>query len=42
MKTEQVGSTEGSSLSPQTQAEIKVLQKYGLRWAVLAAWADEL
>ncbi len=44
MKTEQAGSTEGtgSSLSPRTQAEIKTLQKYGLRWAVLAAWADEL
>lgn len=27
---------------PQTKVELAVLQKYGLRWAVLAAWDDEL
>lgn len=26
----------------QNRVEIEVLKRYGLRWAVLAAWADEL
>ena len=28
--------------NPRLKAEIETLQKYGVRWAVLAAWADEL
>ncbi len=30
------------ALDRQTRAEISALQRYGLRWAVLAAWAGEL
>ncbi|MHB8078720.1 MAG: hypothetical protein ACYDIE_05655 [Candidatus Krumholzibacteriia bacterium] len=26
----------------QNRVEVEVLKRYGLRWAVLAAWADEL
>jgi len=29
-------------LSSQTEAELSVLRKFALRWAVLAAWDDEL
>lgn len=30
------------SQNERIRAEVSVLEKYGLRWAVLAAWADEL
>lgn len=30
------------SQNDRIRAEVSVLEKYGLRWAVLAAWADEL
>jgi hypothetical protein len=31
-----------SALTDRTRAEISALQRYGLRWAVLSAWAGEL
>jgi hypothetical protein len=44
MRTEETGTNPGGPLEvgSRTQTEISTLQKYGLRWAVLAAWADEL
>ncbi len=32
----------GKPIDERTQAEIAVLEKFGLRWAVLAAWCEEL
>ncbi len=34
--------SEAESRDAQVRVEIGVLKRYGLRWAVLAAWADEL
>jgi hypothetical protein len=42
MRTEDSRSKTPAEQDQQLRAEISTLEKYGLRWAVLAAWADEL
>ncbi len=46
MRPENTDTNGRSAISPEMdqrlKAEIATLQKYGVRWAVLAAWADEL